>query len=155
MSGAERLYTPEMLSAAVELAGWPLRDSFKYRGEARAPSCGSNLAIGFDCDERRAVTAIGLQARACAVGQASAAIFARHVKGLTLEDIARAHDDVVNWLSHDNDADEAGGEAQNPLPNWPDFVLIAAAKDYPGRHGAILLPWKAAISALSKVDEPS
>lgn len=151
MSGAERLYTPEMLAAAVELAKYPLSGANQFRGDARAPSCGSSLIISLNCDERGAVNAIGLQARACAVGQAAAAVFARHVEGLTQDDIARAEQDITRWLT----APSAEGDAPPPLPNWPDMALIAAARDYPGRHGAMLLPWKAALSALSKTAEPS
>jgi hypothetical protein len=36
------------------------------------------------------------------------------------------------------------------LPDWPDFSLLEAARDYPGRHGALQLPWRAALDALSK-----
>jgi hypothetical protein len=35
------------------------------------------------------------------------------------------------------------------LPDWPDIQQIEPARDYPGRHGAIALPWKAALDALS------
>ena len=32
----------------------------------------------------------------------------------------------------------------------PYFTVLAPARAYPGRHGAMLLPWKAALDALSK-----
>jgi len=34
-------------------------------------------------------------------------------------------------------------------PDWPDLALVAPARAYPARHGAMLLPWKAAAAALS------
>ena len=36
------------------------------------------------------------------------------------------------------------------MPDWPDLEMLAPALPYPGRHGAILLPWRAAADALSK-----
>jgi hypothetical protein len=30
------------------------------------------------------------------------------------------------------------------LPDWPGLTAIAAARDYPARHGAIMLAWQAA-----------
>jgi len=39
-----------------------------------------------------------------------------------------------------------GGAGQ--MPDWPGLAAIAAARDYPARHGAILLPWRAALDAL-------
>ncbi len=85
-----------------------------------------------------------MRARACAVGQAAAAIFARGAKGLDLVEILAAHDRIEGWLD---------GEA--PIADWPGLELIAQAREYPARHGAIMLPWKAAVSALSSTPAAS
>ena len=37
---------------------------------------------------------------------------------------------------------------------WPDLDLVAPAVAYPARHGAMLLPWKAALAALSSASAP-
>ncbi|HEU4651716.1 MAG TPA: iron-sulfur cluster assembly scaffold protein, partial [Croceibacterium sp.] len=86
------------------------------------------------------IGALGLRVRACAVGQASAAIFARHATGRDLADLRRALAALEAWL---------GGEG--PIPDWPDLAIVAPAHAYPARHGAMLLPWKAAVAALSSV----
>ena len=39
------------------------------------------------------------------------------------------------------------GEAHPP--DWPGLAPIEPARAYPARHGAMLLPWKAALAALS------
>ena len=39
------------------------------------------------------------------------------------------------------------GEAHQP--DWPGLAPIEPARAYPARHGAMLLPWKAALAALS------
>jgi len=135
---AEKLYTPDLLALTVELANWPSIENHPRHGEARSKTCGSSLAIDLAADADGRIKTFGLRVRACAVGQASAAIFARHAKGCTLDDLTAAHDRIEGWLD---------GEA--PIAQWPDLDLIAAAREYPGRHGAIILPWKAAISALS------
>lgn len=133
-----RLYTPELLALTVELAAWPPIDGAPRHGHARSVACGSTVDMDLDTDISGRVTTIGLRVKACAVGQAAATIFARHAKGRNLRDISLAHDRIEGWLD---------GEA--PIADWPDLAAIAAAKEYPGRHGAILLPWKAAIQALS------
>ena len=38
--------------------------------------------------------------------------------------------------------------ASGPQPDWPGLDAIAPARDFPGRHGAMLLPWRAALEAL-------
>jgi len=138
MAGADKLYTPELLALAVALADYPPDRSLPLHGHARSKSCGSTLAIDLAVDGEGRIAALGLQVRACAVGQASAAIFARDAAGRTLDDIATAHAALSEWLA-------GSGE----LPVWPGLATVAAARAFPARHGAIMLPWTAARDALS------
>jgi NifU-like protein involved in Fe-S cluster formation len=138
MAAAQRLYTPELLALAVELAEYPPLDSAPAHGEARSPTCGSTLGLDLALDDRGRIARLGLRVRACAVGQASAAIFARHAPGRDCAEISDVLARLEAWL-----ADEG------PAPDWPDLALVAPASAYPGRHGAMLLPWKAAAAALS------
>ncbi len=133
-----RLYTPQLLGLTVELAAWPPMENLPLHGSARSPTCGSTLGIDLALDPAGAIDTLGLRVRACAVGQAAAAIFARHAVGKDLAAITSAHDRIGGWL-----------DAEAPIADWPDLGLLAAAREFPGRHGAILLPWKAAIAALS------
>jgi len=132
------LYTPEVLGLATGLARFPLDDDLPLRGEARSRSCGSTLVIGLELDGAGRITRLGLRTHACAIGQAAAAIFAAAAAGMQHEDIAVAEDGIAGWL--------AGEQA---MPEWPGLHAIAPAVAYPARHGAILLAWRAALSALS------
>lgn len=132
------LYTPEVLALTIELARHPLTDDLSLRGEARSVSCGSTIALGLAIDAQGIVTHVGVRSQACAIGQAAAAIFAGAVVGRSAEEVAAAGQAVARWLSGDDE-----------LPRWPGMGTIAAARDYPARHGAVMLPWKAAAQALS------
>lgn len=134
---AQRLYTPELLALAVDLAKWPPLESGRY-GEARSPTCGSTLALELDLDDGGRIERLGMKVRACAVGQAAAAIFARHAVGRNQAELAAALAQLEAWLAHD---------AQTP--DWPGIAPLVPARAYPARHGAMLLPWKAALAALS------
>ena len=138
MTAAARLYTPELLALAVELAGYPPLDAATVHGEARSATCGSTLALDLALDGDGRIERVGLRVRACAVGQAAAAIFARHAEGREPAEVRAALDRLATWL---------GGEG--PAPDWPDLALVEPARAYPARHGAMLLPWKAAAAALS------
>ncbi|WP_170308110.1 iron-sulfur cluster assembly scaffold protein [Aurantiacibacter suaedae] len=135
---AAKLYTPDLLAATLELVQYPPLENALLRGEARSPTCGSTLAIDLSLAKDSTIDRIGLTVRACAVGQASAAVFVRHAAGRSEADIVAVADRFSAWLD-----DEA------PMPDWPDIALIAPAQAYPARHGAMLLPWKAAMAALS------
>jgi NifU-like protein involved in Fe-S cluster formation len=138
MAGADKLYTPELLALAVALADYPADPALPLHGEARSKSCGSTLAADVALDTDGRIAALGLRVRACAVGQAAAAIFARAAAGHDREDIAAAHDALTRWLAGTAD-----------LPDWPGLAAIAPARAFPARHGAIMLPWTAARDALS------
>jgi NifU-like protein involved in Fe-S cluster formation len=137
VSSVARLYTPEVLALATSLARWPHDPALPHHGTARSASCGSTLAIALSTDAAARIAGIGLRAQACAIGQASAALFAAHAQGRTRTDIAAAAEDLAAWL---------GGAGD--LPDWPGLAAIAPAAAFPGRHGAIMLPWKAALAAL-------
>ncbi len=79
-----------------------------------------------------------MQVSACAVGQASAALLAQGVTGSEPGLIRQTASGLSAWLA---------GEGE--LPHWPGIEALAPARDHPGRHGALLLPWNAACEALS------
>ncbi|MGH6787780.1 MAG: iron-sulfur cluster assembly scaffold protein [Novosphingobium sp.] len=137
MAGAEVLYTPEVLGLATSLANFPWRDDLPLHGEARSPTCGSAVRLALDCDPDGRIADFGIRAHACAIGQAAAAIFARAAKGRDRAEIAESARTITRWL-----------DGEDGLPGWPGFAAIASARDYPARHGAILLAWKAALAAL-------
>ena len=131
------LYSPALLALAVELADYPFDPHARRIGSARSRSCGSIVDISMNGSD--SISDFGLKVAACAVGQAAAAIFARSANGKSAEDCAGAVAEIRDWL---------GGAGR--APDWPGFEALAAARDFPGRHEAILLPWRAAIDALSK-----
>lgn len=141
---AEKLYTPELLALTLEVAQWPAMENLPLHGEVRSPTCGSTLAMDLQLDDQGRVETLGMRVRACAVGQAAAALFARSASGMDATAISLAHDRIEGWLD---------GEA--PIADWQGLEMILPARDYPARHGAILLPWKAALAALSSAPAAS
>lgn len=132
------LYTPAILALAVELADYPLLPTLPLRGTAHSRVCGSMVEIGLAAGPDGAVECAGARVTACAIGQATAALFLRGVVGSDRAGIALAFDELEAWLG-----------ASGPQPDWTGMEQIASARHYPARHGAILLPWKAALAALS------
>jgi NifU-like protein involved in Fe-S cluster formation len=145
MASATPLYTPEILALATGLAAWPWDEGLALQAEVRSRSCGSTLALGLSLDAQGAIARIGLRARACAIGQAAAAIFAAAAAGRDAAAIAAADDAIATWL-----AGEGGGD----LPDWPGLAAIAPARAYPARHGAIRLAWQAARQLLPTGGRP-
>ena len=137
MSSTAALYTSEVLELATSLARYPLEDELTLRGAARSATCGSTIELGLICAKDGSIERLGLRAHACAIGQAAAALFAQHAAGIDQPQLSAAAAQIEAWLT--------GGA----LPTWPGFTAIAAARDYPARHGAVLLAWRAALVALA------
>lgn len=133
------LYNRDILALAVATAEFlPLADA-RYRASKRAPLCGSAIILDLDTDDAGRVMRVGMHVEACALGQASATLLARHAPGLGLAEIRTARDGIAGWFAGEGDR-----------PDWPGFDLLAPARDYPARHGAILLPFDAAIAVLEE-----
>jgi NifU-like protein involved in Fe-S cluster formation len=137
MATAAALYTPEVLALATGLAAWPWDESLPLKGGARSKSCGSTLALALALDERGRIERLGLKAQACAIGQASAALFAKHAIGRNAGEIDSARRQLDAWLAGEGDP-----------PDWPGLDLLEPARAYPARHGAIKLAWQAALELL-------
>ncbi len=137
-ASSAKLYSPALLSLATELAQYPLADDLPLTAETRSRSCGSVIALGLALSERGNVARIGMQVSACAIGQASAALLARAAIGCDAGRIADTAAGLAAWL-----------EGEGDLPDWPGLNALLPARAHPGRHGALLLPWTAACSALS------
>lgn len=131
------LYSPQVLALATGLAVFPYDPSAELLGEARSPTCGSSIKLSLVRNDAGLIASVGVAAHACAIGQASAMIFASGATGGTGQELEAGGRQIEDWLK--------GG----PLPDWPGFAVLEAARSYPARHGAIRLPWKAALAALA------
>ena len=133
-----KLYTPTVLALSVELAQYPINPTHPRRGYAKSRTCGSEvlLSVATTSDDR--IEALGLQVTACAVGQASAALFGAQVAGQSLEDCTTMLGAMEDWLREDA-----------PSTIMRRLELLEPARAYPARHEAMLLPWRAVIDALS------
>lgn len=136
--GGAALYTPEILALAVDLARFPLDETQPMRGDAHSRVCGSRVTVAIAVDEGGRIATVGARVSACAIGQAAAALFLRSALGRNAAEIVEARIKLEAWL---------GGA--DIVPAWPGIASLAPARAFPARHAAILLPWRAALAALS------
>ena len=106
--------------------------------ERRAPVCGSRIAVDVDLDPAGRVTVIGMQVSACAYGQASATLLARHALGRSHAELAETRDAIARWLA-----------GEGAMPDWPGLAALAAVVPHSARHGAVRLPFEAAADAVA------
>jgi NifU-like protein involved in Fe-S cluster formation len=132
------VYTTEILRLAASLYGPRELERVDGGAELRSPTCGSRVSISVQLDRDRRVEAISQQVHACAFGQASAALLERHAIGRAHDDISEALVLLSRWLA----------EEQDEPDGWPGIAVLEPARERKGRHGAILLPFRALLAAI-------
>ena len=135
------LYTTEILRLAASLQEMRELEREDGRAELRSPTCGSRITIAVQLDDERRVSMISQRVHACAFGQASAALMQQHAVGRAHDEVAQAVVAISRWLAQ---------EQEGPL-DWPGLDVLAPARSRKGRHGAILLPFRALLAAIESV----
>lgn len=133
-----KLYSQRILALAADIPHTsPLPDA-PLKATKRAPLCGSTVSVAL-ATEAGKISAFSQSVHACALGQASAAIFGAQVIGRTQAEVAKLRDELAAMLK--------GG----PVPAAPfaDYAVLQAARDYPNRHASILLAPEATLAALA------
>ena len=130
------LYTTEILRLAASLDAPAELERVDGEAEVRSVTCGSRVAISIQVEKGR-VEALSQQVHACAFGQASAALLQRSAVGRSRDDVEQALGELGDWLAGEDIA-----------LSWPGLDALAPARPRSGRHGAILLPFRALLAAL-------
>ena len=131
------LYSRDILRLAASIPHQRRLAAPQASVEKLSPVCGSRVVVDLDLDGEGRVAALGQEVRACALGQASAALMGAHAIGRTPDELAEARDSLAAFLA---------GRSDDP-GRWPGLAVLAPARSRAARHGAILLAFEAAAEA--------
>lgn len=130
----------------LELAGDIPRLGRLERPDASATAhsklCGSTVTVDLAVADGR-VSDFAHDVKACALGQASSSIMARHVVGATPEELRDLRERVRKMLK-ENGAPPEG--------KWADVAVLEPVRDYKARHASTLLTFDAVVSALDQIE---
>ena len=102
-----------------------------------SPVCGSRVTVDVVTDGEGRVVELGQEVRACALGQASAALMGAHAVGRDPDELGAARDRLADFLA---------GRRDDP-GDWPGLGIFEAARPFTARHASILLSFEAAAEA--------
>jgi NifU-like protein involved in Fe-S cluster formation len=131
------LYSRDILRLAASIPHLGRLDAPQGSAERTSKVCGSRVAVDVVLDEEGRIAALGQEVKACALGQASAALMGSQAVGRCREELVEARDALAAYLR---------GESDEP-PGWPGLAVFGAARAFPARHASILLPFDAAAAA--------
>ncbi|SPH21297.1 hypothetical protein ASD8599_02049 [Ascidiaceihabitans donghaensis] len=136
-----KLYSGRILALATDIPHHTRLESPQATVKKRAPLCGSTVTVDLDVQDGR-IVAFGQDVKACALGQAAAAVTGAAVIGRTLFEMQTARDQMRTMLKNNG-----------PVPAAPfeGFEVLEPARDYKNRHASILLSLDATVEAFEQV----
>lgn len=133
-----KLYSARILALAADIPHHGRLAAPQGTARKRSPLCGSTVTVDVVVQDGR-IADFAQDVKACALGQASAAVLGGVVVGRTLPELVAARDALRAMLK------EAG-----PAPPAPfeGYEVLVPARDYKNRHASILLALDATCDAM-------
>jgi NifU-like protein involved in Fe-S cluster formation len=109
---------------------------------AHSRLCGSKVTVDLAMKDG-VVTDFGHDVKACALGQASSSIMARHVVGSTGDELRAVRDQMYKMLKDEGPA---------PAGKWADLEALLPVRDFKARHASTLLTFDAVVDAIDQIE---
>ena len=138
------LYSARILTLAANMPRAGRLPDADASSEKVSRVCGSRVLVDLKMGDGRVVD-FAQEVKACALGQAAAAVLGESVIGATLDELETARDQLRAML-------KAG--ASPPEGRFVDLKVLQPVKDYPARHASTLLAFEAAAEAARLASGP-
>jgi NifU-like protein involved in Fe-S cluster formation len=109
---------------------------------AHSKLCGSKVTVDVKMKDG-IVTDFGHDVKACALGQASSSIMARHVIGSSAQELRNVKSQMYKMLKE---------EGAPPEGKWSDLEALLPVRDYKARHASTLLTFDAVVNAVDQIE---
>jgi NifU-like protein involved in Fe-S cluster formation len=109
---------------------------------AHSKLCGSTVKVDLKM-EGPVVIDFAHDVKACALGQASSSIMARHVVGSTASELRELRETVRRMLKENGSP---------PQGKWADIALLEPVRDYKARHASTMLTFDAVVDAIGQIE---
>ena len=137
-----KLYSGRILELAADIPHQARLDEPQATVRKRSPLCGSTVTVDVRLADGR-IVAFGQDVKACALGQAAAAVVGTHAIGRDRDEIERARDELRAMLKD-------GG--QPPRAPFDELKVLSPAAAYKNRHASIMLALDATAEAIAEAE---
>ncbi len=137
----DEIYNKRVLELAADIPRLGRLAAPDASAKAHSKLCGSTVTVDL-CVSDGAVSDFAHEVRACALGQASSSLMARHIIGATPEELVGLRRTMLAML-------KSGGPP--PSGKWADFAVLEPVKTYRARHASTMLAFDAVVDALGQI----
>lgn len=136
------IYNTRILEFAGNIPLTGVLDDADASAEAHSRLCGSRVKVYLRMNGDR-IEGFSHEVRACALGQASSSIMARHIVGATAAELRQARGDMLAMLKENGDG---------PTGRFEDMRCLKPVKDYKARHASTMLTFDAVTDAIARIE---
>jgi SUF system NifU family Fe-S assembly protein len=136
------IYNKQILEFAGNIPRIGRLDSPDASATAHSRLCGSTVTIDLKMDGDR-VADFAHEVKACALGQASSSIMARHIVGASAEELRAVRETMRRMLKENGPPPEG---------RFADLRYLEPVRDYKARHASTMLTFDAVVDALDQID---
>lgn len=138
----EHIYNQRILEFASDIPRLSRLERPDATAVAHSKLCGSKVTVDLAMEDD-VVTDFGHEVKACALGQASSSIMARHVVGSRADELKTLREQMYAMLK-DNGAPPSG--------KWQDLEALTPVRDFKARHASTLLTFDAVVDAINQIE---
>ncbi|MDE2363543.1 MAG: iron-sulfur cluster assembly scaffold protein [Hyphomicrobiales bacterium] len=136
------IYNKRILELAANIPRLGRLETPGASATAHSKLCGSTVTVDLDMRDGKVVD-FAHDVKACALGQASSSIMARHVIGASAQELRDLRDAVRRMLKENGPP---------PGGRWADAAVLEPVRDYKARHASTLLTFEATADAATQIE---
>ncbi|MDX5402255.1 MAG: iron-sulfur cluster assembly scaffold protein [Rhodobacterales bacterium] len=138
-----KLYSARILALAADMPHTARLNAPDATVKRRSPLCGSTVTVDVRVEDGR-IADYAQDVKACALGQAAAAVVGRAVIGCTRAQVDAALAELKAMLTADGPA---------PAAPFDGLEVLRPAREYKNRHASILLALEATAEAMAQAEK--
>ncbi len=136
------IYNKRILQFAADIPWLQRLSQPDATAVAHSRLCGSKVTVDLKMQDG-VVTDFGHDVKACALGQASSSIMARHVVGSTGAELKALQEQMHKMLKENGPP---------PTDKWSDLEALLPVRDFKARHASTLLTFDAVADAVEQIE---
>ncbi|HZH53988.1 MAG TPA: iron-sulfur cluster assembly scaffold protein [Microvirga sp.] len=136
------IYSRRILELAASIPHLGRLANADASATAHSKLCGSTVTVDLKLDGD-VVTGFAHDVKACALGQASSSIMARHVIGSTAEELRAVRVAARRMLKENGEP---------PTGKWAEIGVLEPVREFKARHASVLLTFDAVVDALDRIE---